>query len=421
MKIGITGPTADRNLGDYAMFVNNVYDMGKSHTYTVFSYDGPFTNQLRKDYFSGYELNFTPVSFSNSEENKSKNIIWEKIKRIKRIKRRILRNVPHYPTDNELIAKCDNFDQIRKEVRELDVLVVSGGGYLNDLWFNWSRRDDLYKIFIPIFAAIREKTKIVFTANGFGPFDTSAPFYEIIFSDLKKSNAIISSRDDKYSPLYLNKLGVTEFVALPDDLYLVNENIMDNVDKNYNDNGYILIEMYGGLEYKKDNIAKIIKKYNEDGYFVKFVSFDVDESVLPTLGEFEGEGFEIVRFKDGYLQIEKIIELIKGARLVICNRYHALVLAVTNSVPVINIIKPVYDYRYYQNKNVGVLDRAFKGLSFDELDFISFDFDKFTNDLDLLSDIMEEQTMLYKTEEYKENKKNLAMIRSEFFKDNFGA
>ena len=64
MKIAITGPLADKNLGDYGMFINNIYDLGMNHKYTVFSYNSDFINSLKADFLSEFDIDFKGVEIT---------------------------------------------------------------------------------------------------------------------------------------------------------------------------------------------------------------------------------------------------------------------------------------------------------------------------------------------------------------------
>ncbi|HBV76737.1 MULTISPECIES: polysaccharide pyruvyl transferase family protein [Vibrio] len=234
MKIAITGPLADKNLGDYGMFINNIYDLSSEHEYTVFSYNSDFVKSLKQDFLSDFNLDFVDVDLKQKEQKKPS--ILDKVKKLRRQILSLDRK--KYPTPLEIINRCENFDEIKNKIIESDVLVVSGGGYFNDLWYNWKRSDDLFKIIIPIIFASYLKKKIVFTANGYGPFDDSSSFYSMIFSEAK--GAYFGCRDEKLSPLYLSDIGVYKYEKLPDDLYLIHDNLLNsNKSKCYGD--YIII------------------------------------------------------------------------------------------------------------------------------------------------------------------------------------
>ncbi|BBT22112.1 polysaccharide pyruvyl transferase family protein [Aeromonas caviae] len=415
MKVAITGPLADKNLGDYGMFINNLYDMPIEHKYVVFSYNSTFVENLKSDFLQDYDLDFIDVQLT--EKIKSKFNIIEELKKIRRTLLGISRK--KIPTPLELLNRCSNISQLESEIESIDMLLVSGGGYFNDLWFEWERNDDLFKIIIPILIASRMNKKVVFTANGYGPFDSSQHFYEMIFAESK--NAIFGCRDKKLSPMYLSSVGVNSVEYLPDDLYIVNSKIEsseENCYKKYGD--YVIFEQYGDVKKLKDNIDKIkslVEFLKNKKLNLVFLTFELDEQTTTFLKEnIKQDNFYIFGYDSGYLKINDAIGLIKNSKLVICNRYHALVLSVTHKVPVINVIKPVYDLRYYYNKNVGLLDNAFDGLYYDYglfvkesiselVDVILFDFEN----------LLIQQNTLYQSTEFASNKATFADVRRSFF------
>lgn len=82
MKVAITGPLADKNLGDYGMFINNLYDMPIEYKYVVFSYNSTFVENLKSDFLQDYDLDFIDVQLT--EKIKSKFNIIEELKKIRR-------------------------------------------------------------------------------------------------------------------------------------------------------------------------------------------------------------------------------------------------------------------------------------------------------------------------------------------------
>lgn len=415
MKIAITGPLADKNLGDYGMFINNLYDMSKENKYVVFSYNGSFVQNLKSDFLQDYDVNFIDVKLAEKVK-----LNFNLIEELKKIRRTLLgTSRKKIPTPLELLNRCLNIRQLESEIESIDVLLVSGGGYFNDLWFEWERNDDLFKIIIPILIASRMNKKVVFTANGYGPFDSSQHFYEMIFAESK--NAIFGCRDKKLSPMYLSSVGVNTVEYLPDDLYIVNSKIEfseENCYKKYGD--YVIFEQYGDVKKLKNNIDKIkslVEFLKNKKLNLVFLTFDIDEQTTTFLKEnIKQENFFIFEYESGYLKINDAVGLIKNSKLVICNRYHALVLSITHKVPVINVIKPVYDLRYYYNKNVGLLDNAFEGLYYDYGLFvkesISEVVDVILSDFD---NMLMQQMALYQSNEFDLNKTALADVRNAFF------
>ena len=412
MKFAITGPLADKNLGDYGMFINNLYDLGAEHEYTVFSYSSDFVKSLKKDFLDDFDIDFIDVKL------KQKDVEQLSFKsKLRKLKRQILsQELEIYPTPLQVVNRCENYAQIKQAIAEIDVLVVSGGGYFNDLWYTWRRSDDLIKIIIPIFFAAFMKKKIVFTANGYGPFDVSKQFYSMLFAETK--NAYIGCRDEKLSPNYLADLNVKEISFLPDDLYLVNNALMRSNAADGRGK-YIILELYGNMTDLKQNINKlnaIVDFFASKATKTIFMPFDIDQTTKSYLKEsITSTSFEFYEY-DNYLKLDDAISMIKNAELVICNRYHALVLSVTTKTPVINIIKPVGDYRYYYNKNAGLLDNAFGSENIDYNDFISESlqqvYEVIAGDFD---NMLNTQNTLYSSDFYSVNKDRLKALRDDYF------
>jgi polysaccharide pyruvyl transferase WcaK-like protein len=410
MKITITGPLADKNLGDYGMFVNNLYTLGQEHDFTVFSYNSSFVNELQKDFLAEYKLDFVDVKLESKKE-KTRSLI-DKLKYF----RQLLKGNIHksYPTPLEITNRCKNLDVIKKTIQETDVLIVSGGGYFNDLWYEWSRKDDLFKIIVPIIVASQLKKKIIFTANGFGPFDRSKAFYSMIFKEAERAGAIFSCRDDKLSPLYLSDLGIFNFNELP--LYIQDSKLSKSMShEKYGK--YSVLELYGNRTDLEENIdllrEHVIRQY-EKGIKTVFMPFDIDENTKSYLRKnIDSEGFVFFEQKS-YLKLDEAIAMLANAEFVICNRYHALVLAVSNKTPVFNVIKSVGDLRYYYNKNAGFLDRTFNSENVDYSSFIKESLKDVL--LSLKNDTaLNEQKKLYEHPVHALNKANLTQARESFF------
>lgn len=418
MRIAITGPLADRNLGDYGMFINNIYGLGTNHKYTVFSYDSDFVNSLKADFLSEFDIKFKGV-----EMTPKLGVRKSRLQKIKSLRSFILNGrggypAPSYPTPLELVKRCENYNDIYALIKENDVLVVSGGGYFNDLWYEWSRSDDLFKIIIPIIIATQLKKKIVFTANGYGPFDRTKQFYSMIFNEAQRVGAKFASRDNKLSPLYLSDLSITNYIEIPDDLYIVNERLLKNkIGEKYG--RYIVLEVYGVTQDLTENIGilnKLIEKFYAQGMKTIFMPFDVHMDTLDFLIQnISSKGFEVFEYND-YLKLDDAISMLKNAEFVICNRYHAMVLSVTSMTPVFNIMKTVGDYRYYYNKNAGLLDKAFGSENVNYNDFIATSIKDIESLIDNeIDSIIAKQKLLYESDEFKLKKRNLESQRFEYF------
>lgn len=417
-KIGVTGPLSEVNFGDYAMFINNFYDIN-SKKVTIFSYNKGFSEKIVEDYLSDIDIHNIEVRLKNKnndlENSKSSKVGYLPF---------------NLPTDTpiDILYRIENLEEIRQAISEIDILIVNGGGYFNHLWNNslW-RSDMLKKIIAPILIANQMNKKIYFTGNGIGPFDQSEEFFNYIFNYLQNTQYAV--RDRLYSEKYLQKIGIAEdnIRFIPDDLYFINSEILSqelsDAKRLLKKGKYILLELYYSVEEIKEHIESlklfsrnIFQKY---GLSIIFVPFDFERG-----GTWQGEylseqlsNFSLYDLnKSGYLPIQDIKKLIQEAELVICNRYHALVLAISSGVPVINILKRVLDdHRYYFNKNYGLLEYSFENLTFNEMDFIHLELEESLKYIEEnLTSIIDTQKALYETPEYNQNKNNLKKLRKDY-------
>lgn len=421
MKIAITGPLADRNLGDYAMYVNNIYDIGSENEYVVFHYSREFVEELNNDYFYNFNCRYTEVKLSES--------FFKAPKLMERAAKYILKKLsisPHsnqpVPTPVELVNAVENIQEIKEQLKDIDILVVSGGGYFNKLWYEWARKDDLIKIIVPIIVAKMMRKKIVFTANGYGPFDESDKFYSEIFGYI--DGTPLGIRDKIMSSTYLKRLGVDNerLNYLPDDLYILNDSLKKRVNSvTHYTQKYIVIEFYYPVSWVKENINAIKQFVDEvkEKYDLDVVYLPFDETpVAGYLSEnISASSFHIFESSGTYLKLEDAIAILKNSEFVLCNRYHALVLSVSNKVPVINIMKSVYDLRYYFNKNSGLVNNAFDNIDFDEAKILQTDYLKALEQLmNNMPALQGYYFNLYSNNNYEINIENLKNSRFNYFK-----
>lgn len=349
-KYAFTGPFADINFGDYAMLINNIYDLNINEC-TIFSYDTNFSKSIKEDYLDSMNINILEVGLIEKEIDK-KNI-----------------------TPFEILNLVDNKKAIYEEIDKIDTLIVNGGGYFNGLWSMPHRIGRLTKIIVPILIANQLNKEIIFTGNGYGPFGKDDEFFSTVFNILK--NVRYGSRDDLYSPVWLNKLGVRSDLVevIPDDLLIVNSKLKTMpLNFSVQSNKYIVMETYLSVDYLKENID-VIKNFSES---MKH-NYNLDIVFLPLNLEHGGmdqalylkeelNNYEFVDIREtGYLPIQDAGNIIHNAELVICSRYHALVFALSNKTPVLSVLKEVMESnKYYYNKNFGVMRQVFNDLTVHE-------------------------------------------------------
>lgn len=359
-KYAFTGPFADINFGDYAMLIINIYDLNIKEC-TIFSYDTHFSESIKKDYLDSVEIKIFEVDLFDKSIDKN--------------------NI----TPFEVLNLVKNKKNIYEEIDKIDTLIVNGGGYFNGLWSMPHRIEKLTKIIVPILMANQLNKEIIFTGNGYGPFGEDEEFFSSIFNVLK--NVSYGSRDNLYSPIWLNKLGVrSESIELiPDDLLIVNSKLK-NLPLNFylQSNNYIVMETYLSLDYLKENIH-LIKSFSEylkekHNLDIVFLPLNLEHGGMDQALYLKGElnNFEFVDIREtGYLPIQDAENIIHNAELVICSRYHALVFALSNKTPVISVLKEVMENKkYYYNKNFGVMRQVFENMPIHEHLYLADDYIK---------------------------------------------
>lgn len=360
-KIGFTGPFADINFGDYAMVVNNIYDFDVEDV-VLYSYNSHFLQTIKSDYLNDFNVDIVEVQLKDDFKVASEDRILTPID--------ILHNLSNY---NELVSS----------IKEIDVLIVNGGGYINSLWSMPHRINKLIKIFAPILLANQFNKKIIFTGNGYGPFTGDFEFFGCILNSL--DNVVFGARDNLYSPMWVGQIGMARSVLefIPDDLFIVNDKLIKRKPRTKIAlEKYIVMETYLPLGYLQENIDSF-KEFSRDihikyGLNILFLPFNLKQGGMDQAIYLDSklENFKYYDIRTiGYLPIEDTIELIKNAELVISSRYHALVMALSVRTPVVSVLRDVLgDKRYYYNKNYGMLKQVLNGNEFDERDYLRLDY-----------------------------------------------
>lgn len=401
-KIAVTGPFTDINFGDYAMLVNNAYDLD-ARDLLLFSYDRNFLGALEKDYFQGFTIKTAEIVLKEGLKETFSN----------------QKNL----TPFDLLEYVANLDEITRSLNEVDILLVNGGGYFNGLWALPHRIERLVQIIIPMLVANRLKKKIVFSGNGFGPFGDSFDFFACLFGSL--SNVEFACRDNLYSPIWMRQLGLAEekLGFVPDDLLFINEKLTNfPACFTVSATDYVVLETYLPVEFIEKNIdvfSRFSKKIHTDyGLSVVFLPFNLDGGGVEQ-GRFLDlhlDNFEFVDISNkGYLPIQDAVKIIDNAKLVLSNRYHAVVLALRCAIPTVSVLKDVIgDKRYYYNKNRGVLDQVLSGANLKEEFYFCSDYLKALDHVaDNFLEILSHQKENYKSVHLC-NIRKLSRVRSDF-------
>ncbi|NMB50833.1 hypothetical protein MBBA_2450 [Methanoculleus bourgensis] len=396
MRVGFVGPFGDSNFGDYGMLINNIYDI-KAKDITIFSYNIPLISKLAQKYLNNYNLSLCEV-----------NIVAEPNLMVTHNCKEYAIEYNNYPdTPFEILKKIRNYQEILEQISRIDVLVVNGGGYFNHLWNAKHRRTRLLSIIAPILIANQLKKKIVFMGNTYGPFEESTNFFGNFFNYL--DDCVIASRDEVYSTSELRKVGYDKPVQhLPDDLYFLNEGFTLPSKPPLTLSGkYIVLELYSSIseiEAKLEQLGQFITTMKRTyDYDVVFLPFDVNYG-----GEIQGKllasSFDNITIYDiskpGYLDVSEANSIIKNAEFVICNRYHAFLLAIANNIPVLHFLRDVCgDKRYYFNKSYGLLKSVFRNQMFSETDFLESSLSEaIEHSIKELPAIQEKQKCLFNSE-----------------------
>lgn len=356
--VGFTGPYADVNFGDYAMLVNNIAALGVTEA-TVFSYDDGFLRQLMSDYCPDLQPQIVGVELDSLAQG---------------------RGLTERPlTGLEVLALLVNEEEVREAIEPLDVLVVNGGGYLNELWARPHRQMRLLQIIAPALLAAEMGKRVIFSANGVGPFGASLDSMANLLAGMPR--ATLHVRDELYSPMWARRLGISDerIRHVPDDLLIIDDSLLARPTTlvSARPRPYLVVETYQPVEQLRSELGRwrqFVDRMDADhGCDVVFLPLHlgpggVDQAIL--LDEELGMPWVDIR-EVGYLPIEDAAALIAGARLVISGRYHALVLALASGTPVLSVVREVAgDLGYYYSKNAGVLRAARQGVSIRELDYL---------------------------------------------------
>lgn len=407
-KIGFVGPYSTANFGDWAMLVNNIYDLNYKNI-VVFTYNPMFPKRSLEEYCQDFNVKYVEVKLKNEIETMKNCEMKDK----------------QFITPLEVLMKLNNTNEVYDAIEDIDILVISGGGWLNHFWTE--RIEKVYKMMIPIYVARQKQKKIVFTANGIGPFDETREFYRYFFGYIKNAN--IAIRDNLYSMSHLLEVGIEKenVCCIPDDLYLINSRLLSKEPhKHIQQKDYIVMETFYPLEKLKQykerliNFSKIMyKKYGLSIVLLPYdlVQYGADQAKYLHSILDKSELFNIDDI--GYLPIQDAYRIIKNAKMMITSRYHGLVLSLNAETPVIfRLYKRKNDIRYSYNKGLGMLRMAFDGIKFCETDYLQYDFLEILDNVENnLQQIISNQRNIYSNPIYRKNKVKLKEFRHKYLRN----
>ena len=363
--LGFVGAFGDSNYGDYAMLVNNVFELG-INKFMIFTYNKRLFKELELTYFKDFEITaFIPeIDYNYNELFTGKYHTEYDLKAY---------------TPFEILKKVLNINELRAAVNKIEKLVVCGGGYFNHIWNANHRKKKLFSILATILIANEQHKEIVFLGNTFGPFDNSAELFSNFFNCLNTDRLTLSVRDDVYSVPNLRRLGITFNISvLPDDLYFLSDSFKLNEQNIVNlPENYFIFEIYSSLDDIKEHLGEL-----RDAFKAIKTKYNADVVLLP-LDSCWGGAYQCEFIKQqipevtlilpdsGFLPVEKLVHIVDNAKLVICQRYHLFLTALSRNVPCLQIMKEVCgDFRYYYCKTKGLLNQVFSEQIYDEALFM---------------------------------------------------
>lgn len=405
MKIAFTGPYCTANFGDWAILINNIYDINPD-SIVVFTYSRNFPHSTLSYYLDKDTYKTQEVVLKNNTLNSNQVI-----------------------TPSEILSGVENIDSIEEEISSIDVLCVSGGGWLNDSWC--SRTDKFIKVVTPIIIAQKRKIPIIFMSQGIGPIVSYKENLRLFFNYIR--NASISLRDDYLSPSYLGEIlsphrnNKIEF--LPDDLLFLNNKLTNpklDLDKKEK---FIVLVIHESMDYIITHVEDFVefesKLYEKYGLSIVLLPFDLvhfgaEQSKYLHQHMKHSKLIDINERK--FIPIETVYSYIKNAELVITSRYHAGIFALSSKTPFICKLYEFGNGTYYSyNKLLGALENTFSGTIYEEtLFFSSYSWKKiFDEVLESLDSISKKQKQLYNSEIYQKNMLRLLANRVKYIKTNF--
>jgi glycosyltransferase involved in cell wall biosynthesis/polysaccharide pyruvyl transferase WcaK-like protein len=354
-RIGLIGSIANPNFGDDAILdvtLKKIYRLyGENCKVYVFSKDASYTeNQCAS----------TPL----------------KIISVDYLHRISVRN--QYQLDQmelegdallESSVSSDNYEyaEIHRIFKQLDVLHIIGGGYINTLW-----KDMLYEVYLSCKLAKKYGSRILATGISIYPFDLR---YEKYIREIINDCVYVDFRDESYKtlPTDLQSLNIT---CTCDDAFIHSEYSAINVNSEYLNMTFAPgIESSENFHSVAQNIIiPFLEKTLQDNVFSEvnilgfapgdFKVWDEVEGEIPT-----GIAKRIHRIDFIGKDIDFCIKVLVNAKCNIGTRYHMAVLSLANGVPSYGIY---FGKGYYQNK----ITELFKttGLSsFSSLDDVSIE------------------------------------------------
>lgn len=334
-RIALLGAIANPNIGDEAILVSNIQMIKKMYHQNcklyVFTKDSSYTAL----YSSEPNIQIIPIDYLH-RLTVNCNYNTDKLSQIYIN----ISSDSNYELQDSLI-----FDSLHSIFKEIDILHIVGGGYINSIW-----PDMLYEIAIAVAFAKKYFKKYLFTGISIYPLrGEELNLVETLFEGAE----LVDFRDDFYITTH-KELSTKFHVSIDDAINLNTEYIANNSMHNKK---YANIIINDWPEYT-DKIKKIISTV-----IVPFINDSINNNTV--------DFFNIVGFSNGDLSIWEDVKdnlmaitnkinfidltnttckyakyLIANAIFNIGSRYHMAVFSLSSAVPILSL----FSGEYYENK-----------------------------------------------------------------------
>lgn len=360
-RVALLGATANPNIGDEAILTANIqkirkmygtnckiYVFTKDSTYTAV-YNGEYGQIIPVDYLHKFSVSCN----YDADELASK-------------------------LEEIVDAKSSNIFQVEYETihnvfKEIDVLHIIGGGYINTLW-----PDMLYEVYIATLLCRKYEKRYFLTGISTYPFDDK---YIEILQEILINAEFVEFRDDSYLNLdFKNRCNIIEGLddAISLDDYYLNDN--------FNEYATLLFHNWKGnvdnvVSMIQTQILPFVEKCLNEGIVKKIIilGFSIDDLNI----------WETISFSEATLSHIEFINcctqncvyakhIIANAKFNIGSRFHQAVFSLSAKKPILSIY---YD-QYYCNK-LESIHKNFNSNLFVSIDNITKkDFDNLLEEID---------------------------------------
>lgn len=252
-----------------------------------------------------------------------------------------------------------------KEIREIkafveaistsDLVVASGGGYITDLWGEWS-----HEVLNTLAFATKLGKPTAILGHGLGPIENPRFYRKAKF--VLPSLSLISIREKKASLPLLDSMGVSSnrVITTGDDAIELaynarNPKLRNGIGINLRVANYSSISKES-FEIVRSTLQDIAKKKDSPLVSIPILRYHTDpnaESDITTIQQILA-GFDNVFDQGNNLDTPlKVIEQVGHCRIVVTGSYHAGVFALAQGIPVVSLAKS----QYYIDKFQGLADQ----------------------------------------------------------------